>query len=174
MKAHLAYMCTGRENPPTKISDTCNVPQQWELSSRHLLNQLMPWNNLESWVAQPTKEYPFSNGVFMCLLCFKFKIMKYWLLFFFLTNIVELYSSGVCTSGSTTPNSSRWAISLESNYFFPCQPWCYWLLFEWLELLSLVSFKLSLFVSKMSLTAFGRSSPNNSAVTGFDRLQRCL
>ena len=154
MKAHLAYMCTGRENPPTKISDTCNVPQQWELSSRHLLNQL---------------KWCFS----MCLLCFKFKIMKYWLLFFFLTNIVEMYSSGVCTAGSMTPTSSRWAISL-SNYFFPCQPWCYWLLFEWLELLSLVSFKLSLFVSKMSLTAFGRSSPNNSAVTGFDRLQRCL
>ena len=32
---------------------------------------------------------------------------------------------------------------------------------------------LSLFVSVMSLTAF-RSSPNNSAVTGFDGLQRCL
>ena len=37
--------------------------------------------------------------------------------------------------------------------------------------MSLVSLELSLLVSDISLTAFGRSSPNNKLVTGFDGLR---
>ena len=48
----------------------------------------------------------------VCLLSpFKFKIMRYLPLFFFLTKTEEMYSSGQCTAGSLTPSSSRWTIS---------------------------------------------------------------
>lgn len=44
----------------------------------------------------------------ICLLGpFIFKIVRYWPLFFSLTHIIEMYSSGVCTAGSISPNSDR-------------------------------------------------------------------
>lgn len=76
----------------------------------------------------------------MCWLSpFKFKIKRYLPLFFFRTNIVEMYSPGECTAGSITPSSSRWLISesiisfsFESNWISGLgRVWCGSLISRW-------------------------------------------
>ena len=76
----------------------------------------------------------------MCWLSpFKFKIKRYLPLFFFRTNIVDMYSPGECTAGSKTPSSSRWVISksiisfsFESNWISGLgRLWCGSLISRW-------------------------------------------